>query len=210
MKKVMEAKWLLWAKQLQSLAQIGIEFTENPYDRERYERIRELSIEIMHEYTGIDNSKLVQLFANESGYQTPKVDARAAIFNSENEILMIREKADNKWALPGGWADIELTLFENIVKESFEEAGAEIKPKRIIAVLDRNTYVKDNFPYSAYKIFVECDFIRGEFTDNIETLEHGFFKLDALPELSMGRNTTEQIEMCFKARSSEIFEAVFD
>jgi hypothetical protein len=101
----MQPKWLLWAKQLQSLSQAGIEFTENPYDRERYERIRALSIEILHEYTTIDNTRLVNLFASESGYQTPKIDVRAAIFNKNNEILMIREKLDNKWAMPGGWAD---------------------------------------------------------------------------------------------------------
>jgi hypothetical protein len=98
----MQPKWLSWAKKLQSIAQTGIEFTDNPYDRERYETIRALSIEILHEYTDIDNRKLVSLFANESGYQTPKIDVRAAIFNSDNEILMIREKLDNKWALPGG------------------------------------------------------------------------------------------------------------
>lgn len=206
----MQPKWLLWAKQLQAMAQTGIEFTDNPYDRERYERIRALSIDILHEYTDIDNSKLQNLFANESGYQTPKVDVRAAIFNSNNEILMIREKADNNWALPGGWADIELTLSENIAKESLEEAGAEIKPRRIIAILNRNTYVKDNFPYSSYKIFVECDFIKGEFKSNIETLEQGFFTMETLPRLSRGRNTAKQIEMCFRARRSKIFEAIFD
>jgi ADP-ribose pyrophosphatase YjhB (NUDIX family) len=206
----MQPKWLYWAKQLQSISQAGIEFTVNPYDRERYEKIRVLSIEILNEYTGIDTDKLVSLFANESGYQTPKVDVRAAIFNDENEILMIREKLDNKWALPGGWADIELSLSENILKESFEEAGAEISPKRIVAIFDRNKHTKDDFPYSAYKIFVECDFIRGEFTDNIETLEHGFYTFETLPELSEGRNTREQIEVCFNARKTERFEAVFD
>jgi ADP-ribose pyrophosphatase YjhB (NUDIX family) len=206
----MQPKWLYWAKQLQSISQTGIEFTVNPYDRERYEKIRALSIEILNEYTGLDNARLVSLFANESGYQTPKVDVRAAIFNEGNEILMIREKLDNKWALPGGWADIELSLSENILKESFEEAGAEISPKRIVAIFDRNRHVKDDFPYSAYKIFVECDFIRGEFTDNIETLEHGFFTLETLPELSEERNTREQIEVCFNARKTKMFEAVFD
>lgn len=206
----MQPKWLLWAKQLQSLSQAGIEFTQNPYDRERYEQIRALSIEILHEYTAIDNTKLINLFANESGYQTPKLDVRAAIFNEDNKILMIREKVDNKWALPGGWADIELSIRENIVKESFEEAGAEINPKRIIAIFDRNRHVNDDFPYSAYKIFVECDLISAKFTANIETLEPGFFTLATLPELSEGRNTKEQIEVCFKARKEKIFEPFFD
>jgi ADP-ribose pyrophosphatase YjhB (NUDIX family) len=206
----MQPKWLYWAKQLQSLAQAGIEYTHSPYDRERYERIRALSIEILKEYTGIDNTLLVNLFANESGYQTPKIDVRGAIFRNDNEILMVREKHDNKWALPGGWADIELTLSENIIKEAFEEAGAEIKLKRLIAVFDRNKHVNDDFPFSAYKIFVECDFLRGEFSENTETLDHGFFTLNTLPELSEGRNTREQIEICFKARVAKTFEAIFD
>lgn len=206
----MQPKWLYWAQQLQALAQTGLEFTENPYDRERYQKIRELSIEILNEYTGIDNSRLTELFAGESGYQTPKVDVRAAVFNAEGKILMIRENADNKWALPGGWADIGLTLRQNIIKESMEEAGAEISPRRIISINDRNSHVNDNFPYSAYKIFVECDFIRGEFVQNIETLEHCFFSPDNLPELSEGRNTREQIEKCFFARGKDKFEAIFD
>ena len=206
----MQSKWLTWAKQLQSISQAGIEFTNNPYDRERYESIRALSIEILHEYTQIDKKRLVDLFANESGYQTPKVDVRAAIFNADHEILMVREKIDNRWSLPGGWADIELSIYENIIKESFEEAGAEIKPKRIIAVFDRNKHVRDDFPYSSYKIFVECDFIRAEFIENTETLEHGFFKLEELPELSEGRNTKGQITVCFKARKLKTFEAIFD
>lgn len=206
----MQPKWLYWSKQLQSIAQAGIEFTSDRYDKERYEAIRALSIEILNEYTHIDEKKLVDLFANESGYQTPKVDVRAAIFNSGNEILMVRERIDNRWSLPGGWADIELSLYQNLVKESFEEAGAEIEPKRIVAVFDRNKHVKDNFPYSAYKIFVECDFIKAEFTENTETFEHGFFKFETLPELSQGRNTEEQIAVCFKARNERTFEAIFD
>jgi ADP-ribose pyrophosphatase YjhB (NUDIX family) len=206
----MQPKWLTWARQLQSLAQAGIEYTSNLYDRERYERIRALSVEILNEYTEIDNTVLYNLFANETGYQTPKVDVRAAIFNNVNEILMVREKLDNKWSLPGGWADIGLTLSENIIKETLEEAGAEIIPKRVIAIFDRNKHINDDFPYSAYKIFVECDFIRGKFADNLETLEHGFFNLETLPELSEGRNTANQIAICFKARDEKTFEAIFD
>ena len=206
----MQPKWLYWAKQLQSISQAGIEYTSSLYDRERFERIRALSVEILSEYTEIDNSRLLNLFANETGYPTPKIDVRAAIFNSDNEILMVREKLDNKWSLPGGWADIELTLSENIIRESFEEAGAKIKPRRVIAIVDRNKHVDDDFPYSAYKIFVESDFIGGKFTANTETLENGFFTLETLPELSEGRNTEEQIELCFKARKEESFEAIFD
>lgn len=206
----MQPKWLYWAKQLQSLAQAGIEYTKSPYDRERYERIRALSIEIMQEYTDIDQMKLTELFASEKGYQTPKIDVRAAIFRDDHNILMVREKHDNRWAMPGGWADIELSLSENIIKESLEEAGAEIRIRRLIGIFDRNKYVSDDFPFSAYKIFVQCDFIRGEFAGNTETLESGFFGPDNLPDLSEGRNTEEQIRLCFKARQEESFEAIID
>jgi len=205
----MEKKWLKWAKQLQAIAQTGLEYSKDKFDIERFEQIRELSIEIMSEYTNIDNSKIRSLFANETGYQTPKVDIRAAIFK-EDKILLVREKIDNKWSLPGGWADIDLSISENAIKESMEESGASVKPKRIIAVLDRNKHVDDVFPYDVYKVFVECDYVEGKYKDNIETIESGFFTSNNLPELSIGRNTEAQIEMCFKARREEVVEAIFD
>ncbi|WP_105616296.1 NUDIX hydrolase N-terminal domain-containing protein [Vallitalea okinawensis] len=205
----MEEKWLRWAKQLQAIAQAGLEYSKDKYDIDRFQQIRELSIEIMSDYTGIDHSKVKSLFANEEGYQTPKVDIRAAIFKEE-KILLVREQIDNRWSLPGGWADIGLTVSENIMKESMEEAGAQVKPRRVIAVLDRNTHIKDASPYSIYKVFVECDYLGGEYQDNIETIEAEFFDLENLPKLSVGRNTKSQIEMCFKARKSEVFETIFD
>jgi ADP-ribose pyrophosphatase YjhB (NUDIX family) len=206
----MEPKWLTWSKKLQAITQAGLEYSKDSFDKERFEQIREISIEILNNYTEIENIKLKQLFANETGYQTPKIDVRAAIFNCNNEILLVREKIDNNWSLPGGWADIGLNIYENIIKESKEEAGAEVKPKRIIAVFDRNKHIKDTYPYSVYKIFVECDFINGNFVSNIETSEHNFFTRDNLPTLSVERNTNEQIEICFKARKENVFEAIFD
>lgn len=205
----METKWLKWAKQLQSIAQSGLEYSKDKFDIERFQQIRELSIEIMSEYTDMDNSKVRTLFANETGYQTPKVDIRAAIFK-DDKILMVNETSDNKWSLPGGWADIDLSICENVIKESMEEAGAKVKPKRVIAVLDRNKHINDTYPYSVYKFFVECDYIEGKHKKNIETSKSGFFTLNTLPELSVGRNTKSQIEMCFKARKENTFETIFD
>lgn len=205
----METKWLEWTKKLQSIAQAGIEYSKDPFDIERFEQIRALSIEIMSAYTELDHSKVRTLFANETGYQTPKVDIRAAIFK-EDKILMVREKVDKKWSLPGGWADIDLSIGENIIKESMEEAGAIVKPKRIIGALDRNKHIDDAFPYSVYKIFVECDYVEGKYVENIETIESNFFAFNELPELSVGRNTKSQIEMCFNAREADVFETVFD
>ncbi len=205
----MQKKWLDWAKQLQSIAQIGLEYCTNKFDIARYEQIRQLSIEIMSDYTDMDHSKIKSLFANETGYQTPKVDIRAAVFK-QSKILMVREKIDNKWSLPGGWADIDLSIYENAIKESMEEAGAKVRPKRMIAVLNRSKHIDDAFPYSVYKCFVECDYIEGNYQDNIETIEADFFDLEHLPELSTGRNTKEQIEMCFKARKTAVFETIVD
>ncbi|QUH31704.1 NUDIX hydrolase [Vallitalea guaymasensis] len=205
----MEKQWLQWAKELQAISQSGLAYSKNEFDIERFQRIREISVEIMSEYTQISNTKIRSLFANETGYQTPKIDVRAVIFNN-NKILMVKEKKDNKWSLPGGYADIDLSVSENAKKESMEEAGAVVSPKRIIAVLDRNKYVDDDYPYSIYKIFVECDYIEGEYINNIETCEAEFFDSDNLPQLSLGRNTKEQIEMCFKAREKELLEPIFD
>ncbi|MTI68338.1 MAG: NUDIX hydrolase [Firmicutes bacterium] len=205
----MEKQWLKWAKELQAIAQTGLEYSKDKFDIERYQEIRKLSIEIMSEYTDIDHGKLNDLFANEVGYQTPKVDVRAAIFRNE-EILLVKEKSDNKWALPGGWADIETSIYENVVKESMEEAGAKVKPKRIIAIFDRRKHRTDNYPYSVYNVFVECDYIKGEYIKNIETSDAQFFKIENLPELSETRNSKDQIKLCFKAKKEDKFEALFD
>ncbi|GKX30056.1 ADP-ribose pyrophosphatase [Vallitalea longa] len=205
----MNNKWLQWAKQLQSIAQSGLAFSKNEFDIERFEKIRNISIEIMSEYTELSNDKIRTLFANESGYQTPKIDVRAAIFKN-GKILLVNEKKDKRWSMPGGYADIDLSISENAKKESMEEAGANVDPKRIIAVLDRNKYIKDDYPYAIYKIFVECDYIDGRYTDNLETSNAKFFEYENLPELSVGRNTKDQIKMCFEARETDILEPIFD
>lgn len=202
-------RWLDWAKELQAVAQAGLEYSKDQYDIERFLRIREISLEIVETYTDIDVKVLKDLFANESGYQTPKVDVRGAIFK-ENRILMVREAMDQKWSLPGGWADIELSVYENVVKEAREEAGAVVAPKRLIAVLDRRKHNTEPCPYSIYKIFVECDYIEGCYQMNIETSEADFFDLDQLPELSLTRNTYEQIKMCFEAHQKAFLETIFD
>lgn len=204
-----EPKWLEWAKKLQALSQSGLAYSTNRYDIERFEEIREIAVDIINQYTDIDHEKVRDLFASEEGYKTPKVDARAAIFK-DNKILLAKEKIDGLWAMPGGWADEDLSLQENIIKESKEEAGAIVKPRRIIAVLDRKKNNPYPFPFGLYKVFVECEYIKGEFEENLETFDAQFFTLDNLPPLSLGRNTKEQIEMCFDTHSKNNHEALFD
>jgi len=205
----MSKKWLEWAKELQMLSQGALAYCKDPYDRERFERIREISVEIMSEHTDIPIEKMRSLFANEAGYQTPKIDIRASIIKN-NKILLVKEKLDGRWSMPGGWADIGLSVYDNIIKESIEEAGAVVTPNKVIAILDRNKHVTDDYPFTIYKIFVDCDFIKGEHMENIETSESGFFSLDNLPDLSVTRNTYEQIKMCFDASNNEYHKVICD
>ena len=205
----MKDKWLEWATRLQSIAQAGLTFGENQYDLDRYQQIRNLSVEIMHEYTGVSNEKITDLFASETGYQTPKVDIRASVFK-ENKILMVKEKIDGAWSLPGGWADVNSSVSESAVRECFEEAGAKVRPKRIIAVQVANRHCEFPYPYTIYKIIVECELIESKFLSNTETLEADFFAIDSLPRLSNERNTRSQIELCFEAKKHSVFEAKFD
>lgn len=205
----MEPKWLSWAKQLQSIAQAGLAYSKDKYDIERFQQIRALSVDILSEYTEISNEKIKTLFCNETGYQTPKIDIRGAIFK-EDKILLVKESIDGCWSIPGGWAEFNLSIKENIVKEVKEESGLNIVPKSLIAVLDRNKHNEGIFASGAYKIFVLCELIDGLFEKNIETEESGFFSITNLPTLSGERVTKKQIEMCFEAKSSDDSFTIFD
>ncbi|AVD36257.1 NUDIX hydrolase N-terminal domain-containing protein [Clostridioides difficile] len=204
----MNEKWLEWAIELQSIAQAGITYGKDIYDRERYERIREISAEIIAYKTDISTEKVRNLFCNESGYQTPKLDTRAAIFEN-GKILLVKENT-GKWSLPGGWVEVNLSVKENTIKEVKEEAGLDITADRIIAIQDR---AKHNLPIYAYgvcKIFVLCTVIGGEFKENIETTEFSYFSENELPELATEKNTEEQIKMCFKACRTDTWTVIFD
>ena len=205
----METKWLSWAKRLQSIAQAGLTYSKDKYDIERFQQIRDISIEILNEYTEISNEKIKDLFCNETGYQTPKVDIRGAVFK-DGKILLVKESIDGRWSLPGGWAEVNLSVKENVIKELREETGLNVVPKRLIAVLDRNKHNHPITPYGIYKIFVLCELIGGVIEKNIETVESGFFSLEDLPPLSLGRVTKEQIAMCFEAKYNDNFTAIFD
>ena len=208
-----ESKRLLdWAVELQSLAQAGLAYGKDIYDIERFQRIREISAEMMAHLTDLPVEKVRDLFCNESGYQTPKLDTRAAIFQGDR-ILLVQEN-DGLWSLPGGWVDVQVSVGENTVKEVREEAGLEVRAERIIAVQDwakRNPQASPYAsPYGVCKIFVQCSVLSGQFQSNIETTQSGYFPLDALPPLAVGKNTAEQIALCFDARSAPHWETVFD
>lgn len=200
--------WLNWAVELQALAQAGLFYSKDPYDLERYRRIREISAEIISRQSDIPLEKAMDLFCSDVGYQTPKIDTRAAIFQ-DGKILLVHE-ANGAWALPGGWVDVNVSAAENTVKEVREESGLDVKVKRVIAVQDREKHNLPVYAYKVCKIFMQCELLGGEFVPNIETTGFDYFGLDELPRLAEEKNTREQIEMCFRAANSETWEALWD
>ena len=175
---------------------------------ERYGRVRDIAAEMIAYKSDIPVGKVKTLFCNETGYQTPKLDSRAAIFQ-DGKILLVKER-NGTWSLPGGWVDVNVSVKENTIKEVKEEAGLDVTADMVIAVQDRE---KHNLPIYAYKIckkFVLCSVIGGEFEPNIETLESKYFGMDELPALAEEKNNKEQIKMCFEAYHAKSWKTLFD
>lgn len=202
-------KLVKWAMEIQSLAQAGLAYTNNVYDIERYERLREISAEMLAEKTDLSIEKVKDLFCNETGYQTPKIDTRAVIFK-DNKILLVHENNDT-WSLPGGWCDVLESVKSNTIKEVKEETGLDVKAIKVIAIQDRNKHNKPIYAYSVCKVFILCDIIGGEFKENIETTEIKYFALNEIPNnLAEEKTSKEQIEMCFKSYNDKSWQTQFD
>lgn len=201
-------RWLDWAIELQSLAQAGLFYGKDRFDLERYERIREVAAEMISYKSEIPVDKVRDLFCNEVGYQTPKLDTRAAIFQGDR-ILLVKEN-NGTWSLPGGWVDVNVSVKENTVKEVKEEAGLDVSADLIIAVQDREKHNLPVYAYKVCKIFVLCSVLGGSFEPNIETVESRYFALNELPPLATEKNNEEQIAMCFEAHKAEHWTTRFD
>ena len=200
--------WLGWAVELQALAQAGLEYGRDRFDRERYERVRAIAAEMIACKADISLEKVKDLFCNETGYQTPKLDTRAAIFE-DDKILLVQE-LDGRWSLPGGWVDAGLSVGENAVKEVKEEAGLDAEALFLIAVQDRDKHNWPEYVHKICKIFVLCRALGGQFQPNSETTASGYFALDDLPPLAENKNTPEQIKMCFEAKDAAHWVTRFD
>ena len=194
----MEEKWLTWAKKIQAIAQSGLAYTDNKYEIDRYEQLRSLSVEIMQHYTEAGEEKIRDLFCCETGYQTPKVDVRGAIFK-DDQILLVKESIDGCWSMPGGWADIGLSVKENIIKEAREEAGMDVEPFKLVGVYDWARATDLPNPFAIYKIVMLCHPIGGSYETNIETEDAKYFSLDELPPISNVRTTAALIQQCYSA-----------
>lgn len=201
-------KWLSWAVELQAMAQTGLTYTRDRFDRERYERLRDIAAEMIAYKTDIPADRVRDLFCNETGYQTPKLETRAAIFR-EDKILLVQE-TDGRWVLPGGWMDVDQSVGSNAVKEVREEAGLEARAELLIAVQDREKHNKPVYAHKVCKIFVLCTALGGAFRENSETIASGWFALDALPPLAEEKIIFEQVKMCFDAYKAEHWVTQFD
>jgi ADP-ribose pyrophosphatase YjhB (NUDIX family) len=188
--------WLGWVARLQAIAQAGLELTEGVYDRERYAALRTLATEIAAAHlelpTLAERLRLEELLAGDAGYPTPKVDVRALV-RRDGEVLLVRERADGRWALPGGWADVGWAPSAMVEREVAEESGFDVRARRLLALWDRSRHNPGPFPHSVYKVAIACDLVGGSARPSIETLEVGWFPPDPLPELSTGRITAAQI-----------------
>jgi ADP-ribose pyrophosphatase YjhB (NUDIX family) len=207
-----EPNWLTWARELQAIAQTGLTFSREPFDRARYMRLRELSAEIFHAYTDIPVDRIAALFADQEGYATPKIDVRAAAFNGENQVLMVRETSDGgRWTLPGGWADVNFTPAENAMKETFEESGYEVAVTKLAAVWDRTRQAHPAGVFSCFKMFFICDLAGGAPATSIETSEVRWFAESDLPtDLSLGRVLPNQLSRMFEHRRQPTLPTEFD
>lgn len=205
----MNDKWIDFAIRIQSIAQAGLQYGKDQYDKERYEELRRISAEMLAAKTDIPVEKVQGLFCNEEGYQTPKVDTRAAVF-VDGKILLVHEN-NGTWALPGGWCDVDQSVASNAEKEVREETGLIVRSEKLIALQDWRKHNVVNYAYGVVKAFVLCRYISGTFEDNMETTETGFFDRESIPEnLAVEKSTKEQILMCFDSYEQEASPTLFD
>ncbi len=180
------------ANRIRALAQTGLVYAEDDYNKERYGELLQLSHEVLAAISGHSADEIAVSFPVEHDYVTPKVDVRAVVFNAQNEILLVRER-DGLWSLPGGWADVGYAPSEIAVKEVKEECGLDVKPLRLLAVYDKRCHHHPPAMHYAYKLFLDCELLGGTLSGAFDILESGFFPLTSLPPMSLERVLPEQI-----------------
>jgi ADP-ribose pyrophosphatase YjhB (NUDIX family) len=201
--------WLIWAQKLDALAQVGLTFTTNPFDIERYHKIREISSEIISSYSQANLAEIKDLLDSQAGYSTPKIDIRGCVFKND-KLLLVKELADGGWTMPGGWVDVDEPPSRAAEREVWEESGYEVKATRLLAVYDRNQHDFPPYIFHSYKIFIQCELIGGQPTTSIETGGAEFFAEDDLPTLSLPRTTPDVIHRMFALYRSPQALAEFD
>jgi ADP-ribose pyrophosphatase YjhB (NUDIX family) len=205
------AEWLKWVRRLQAIAQSGLTYAKDPYDVERYEQVRRIAAEIASTRSGTTVDSIDALFSEGTGYATPKLDIRAVVLNEEGAILLVREREDGLWTLPGGWVDVGESPSESVEREVKEESGYEVRAVRLLALWDRDKHPHPPIPFHVYKLYFQCELLGGEpLAASTETEGVDFFSKNALPELSLGRVTSQQIDRLIGLAIDSEGSAAFD
>ncbi|KQC30837.1 NUDIX hydrolase [Flagellimonas eckloniae] len=197
-------------KQIKAISETGLVYAADPYARERYEELKQISLKLMAHMADSSIEVLQDFFMPEKDYPTPKVDVRGFVLNDKDEILMAKESVDGKWTIPGGWADIGNTPSEIAVKEIQEETGMKTEAVRLLAVYDKQVHPHPPEPYYIYKLIFLCRIVGGELKAGFDMLGADFFSLDNLPELSTDRILEDQLKHLFKLTKSMEYEVYFD
>lgn len=201
-------KWLEWAREIYSLSQVGLTYNTNEFDIQRYKRLQEIAAEILESESELAKETVLESFSMQAGYVTPKIDVRGAVVH-ENKILLIQERMDEKWAMPGGWADLGNAPASVAEREVWEESGFRVKAERVVAVIDANRIQPMEF-YHAYKIIFLCTLLDGEPRTSYETLAVDFFDLKDLPPLSIYRTNESMLREVFAHVDNPARPTLFD
>ena len=190
------------AQRIRSLSQTGLSYTHNDYEIERCRDLIAISNHITSIVSGISEEEIDTLYIPIKEYVTPKVDIRAVVFNDQDEVLLVREKVDGRWSMPGGWSDVGFTPKEVAIKETKEETGLDVGVERLLAVMDKRCHAHPAGPFYIYKMFILCKVLGGEFNETFDIMDKGYFPLDSLPPLSLDRILPEQIHLMFELRNN--------
>lgn len=206
----MPGKHIEWARKIKAIAQIGLEYSADPYDRDRYTELRVLAAEMMAEASDVPMAQWLELFEKETGYATPRVDVRGAVFQGDT-VLLSRELDDGCWSLPGGWADVNDPPSVAVIRELREETGYEVRCTKLVAVLDRDLHFnEDKRPVHTYKLMFLCEIVgqAGELDHDISDAR--FFPVDDLPPLSLHRTLPKQVKLMYEHHKNPTLPAAFD
>lgn len=201
--------WLAWAREIRALAESGLHFGESAFDRERYARLLAISNEMLVDMGRVDPGALAALPAPE-GYATPKVDVRGAVL-CDGRVLLVRERSDDRWTLPGGFADVGVSPAANVEREILEEAGLRVRARRLYAVIHRSGHPYDLHAFDFYKLYFLCERLDDRApAGGLETSDAAYFDPAALPPLSTGRVIASHVRLAFEAAADPAWETRFD
>ncbi|MDR1779807.1 MAG: NUDIX hydrolase N-terminal domain-containing protein [Tannerella sp.] len=201
---------IILAQRVRALSQTALCYSKNDYEIDRCHELIAIGDSITSIVSGIGTDEIAACYLPVKEYITPKVDVRSVVFNESGEVLLVRERVDGRWSLPGGWADVGYSPKEVAVKETKEETGLDVRAVRLLAVMDKRCHNHPASPFYIYKLFILCEPTGGELAKAFDILDNGFFALDELPPLSSDRILPEQILLMDKLRRDPQAPAYFD